>query len=87
MPNGVINPKGKKYLDSSTRDLTPPFLGENDRSLGLSKDDPNSYIKYPPVKELPKKESPTIADIKRNKEKRQKSRDKTRSQQLNKNTR
>lgn len=76
MSNGIINPKGRRNLYSTTRDLTPQYQCETDRSLGLADHDPNSYINYVPIKELPKKESPTIAQIKRNKERREKLREK-----------
>jgi hypothetical protein len=83
MSNGIINPKGRRNLYSTTRDLTPQYQNETDRSLGLSDHDPNSYIKYVPIKELPKKDSPTITQIRRNKERREKLRKEINSERIN----
>lgn len=38
MSKGIINPKGRLDLNSTSRDLTPSYIPENDKSLGLEKD-------------------------------------------------
>jgi len=62
MSNGVINPKGRRNLNESNRNLTKPFFGESDDSLGLNK---VNWIKKPYIKPFSKVESKTnIKEIK-----------------------
>lgn len=56
MANGVINPKGRRNLNESNRNLTKPFFGESDDTLGLNK---ANSIKKPYIKPFSKVESKT----------------------------
>ena len=56
MANGVINPKGRRNLNESNRNLTKPFFGESDDTLGLNK---VNSIKKPYIKPFSEVESKT----------------------------